>query len=378
MASIEPRRNGAGVVTSYRVVWRDLGAKRSQAVASLEQAQQWKAVLEAAGHDTARATEALLSGGMATPPLVDVAEQHLAGLTGAQPYTVRKYRDYLRLHLASLAPRPVATITEADVAAWIRDMQAKGMSPKSIRNVHAFLGAVMATAVRRGWREDSPCNARMLPRDAHTQDRATFLTLAEYGAIEERLPADERALFRFMLETGLRLGEATALQPGDFDLDGPVPLVRVSRAWKQGSTGGEGSWFLGPPKTRRSRRTVSLAPSTADLVRELVTTAEDAALVFITSRSTGHTPRHRAREKKWRAAVATARADRAIPAGRAPRIHDLRHTHASLMLAAGMPLHELSARLGHTSITTTVDVYGHLVPDAHARSAATASAVFGP
>lgn len=102
MASIEPRRNGAGVVTSYRVVWRDLGAKRSQAVASLEQAQQWKAVLEAAGHDTARATEALLSGGMATPPVVDVAEQHVAGLTGAQPYTVRKYRDYLRLHLASL------------------------------------------------------------------------------------------------------------------------------------------------------------------------------------------------------------------------------------------------------------------------------------
>ncbi|QCP08332.1 hypothetical protein FDF08_10390 [Micrococcus luteus] len=62
MASIEPRRNGDGVVTSYRVVWRDLGAKRSQAVASLEQAQQWKAVLEAAGHDTGACQLVCVSG----------------------------------------------------------------------------------------------------------------------------------------------------------------------------------------------------------------------------------------------------------------------------------------------------------------------------
>ena len=377
MASIETRRNAAGAVTSYRVVWRDGGGRRSQALPTLEQAQQWKAVLEAAGHDTVRATEALLSRGTTTPPLTEVAAQHLDTLTAVQPYTRRKYEGYLRLHLAELAPRPVATITEADVAAWIRRMQEKGSSPKTIRNSHSFLSAVMATAVRRGWREDSPCNSRMLPRDDHTRDRATFLTLAQFAAIEEHLPPEERPLFRFMLETGLRLSEATALYPEDVDLDGPVPLARVNRAWKQGSHGGEGGWFLGPPKSRRSRRTVSLAPTTVDGVRPLVEAAEPGTLVFVTGHGHGHTPKHRTREKKWRRAIARAHAAGTLPTTCRPRIHDLRHSHASLMLAAGMPLHELSARLGHASITTTVDVYGHLVPDAHARGAALAANVFG-
>lgn len=376
MASIETRRNAAGHITSYRVVWRDRGEKHTQTLTSLEQAEQWKAVLEAAQHDTDRATQALLSTGASAPPLAEVAETHLSRLTGVQPYTVKKYRSYLRLHLAELAPRPIATITEGDIAAWIRTMQAKNASVKTIRNVHAFLGSVMATAVRLGHREDSPCSTRMLPRDNHTEERATFLTLDQYRIIEARLPEIERPLFRFMLETGLRLGEATALRPEDFALDGAVPIVRVSRAWKQGEAGGEGSWFLAAPKTRRSRRTVSLAPSTVDLVRPAVESAEPSGLVFTTLRPPQYTPKHRSREKKWRGAVNAAVTAGDLPVGFRARIHDLRHTHASLMLAAGMTLHELAARLGHASITTTVDVYGHLVPDVHERAATTASAVF--
>lgn len=67
MASIETRRDADGVPTSWRVIWREAGQKRSQRVASLEQAQLWKAVLEAAGHDTDRAAAAL-SARASTPP----------------------------------------------------------------------------------------------------------------------------------------------------------------------------------------------------------------------------------------------------------------------------------------------------------------------
>jgi integrase len=55
---------------------------------------------------------------------------------------------------------------------------------------------------------------------------------------------------------------------------------------------------------------------------------------------------------------------------RRPRIHDIRHSHASMMIAGGMNLYELANRLGHESIITTTKTYGHLVPDAHFRAAA--------
>ena len=60
-----------------------------------------------------------------------------------------------------------------------------------------------------------------------------------------------------------------------------------------------------------------------------------------------------------------------------PRIHDLRHTHASTLLGAGVPIHIVQLRLGHESIKTTVDTYGHLLPDAQAMAASAASLAFG-
>lgn len=70
-----------------------------------------------------------------------------------------------------------------------------------------------------------------------------------------------------------------------------------------------------------------------------------------------------------RTANDTARCKEAgrLPIGKTPRIHDLRHTHASWLIAAGAPLPDVQARRGHENITTTVDTYGHLLPDAHIR-----------
>ena len=59
-----------------------------------------------------------------------------------------------------------------------------------------------------------------------------------------------------------------------------------------------------------------------------------------------------------------------------PRIHDLRHSHASILLGAGVPIHVVQVRLGHESIKTTVDTYGHLLPDAQAMAANAASVAF--
>ena len=366
MASIEERRNAAGKVTSYRVIWRDQGTKRTQTVRTRAQAEQWQAILEAAQHDTAKAEQALLVALSTAPTLAEVAEHHISRLTNAQPDTMHRYRRFVTGHLAGMAGLPVDKITEDDLVAWIRGMQQKGSSPKTIKNVHGFLHAVMATAVRRQLRPDNPCNGALLPRDTATEDKATFLTVPEFNRLMGHVDEHYHPVFGFLLSTGLRFSEMAALEPADVVLDARVPAVRVTKAWKHDRAAGR--WYVGPPKTRKGRRTVSIGPSTVDLIRPAVEAATPGTPVF--RMANGSVMRtHKVHEYVWQKAVKAANAGTS-PLGKVPRIHDLRHSHAALMIAAGMSLYELAIRLGHESIQTTADVYGHLVPDAHFRAAA--------
>lgn len=370
MASIEKRPRAAGGPPAYRVIWREGGKKKARTLPTLPQAEMWKSVLEAAQHDTAKAVAALQAKDSTSPPFVEVAEHHLARLINTQPYTLRKYRSYLRNHLADLQVIPVDRIVEDDLIAWIMEMREKGSSPKTIRNVHGFIHSVMDSAVRRRLRQDNPCNGRLLPSKINGGAEATtFLTVPEFESVIQHVEAERRTLFRLMFSTGLRLSEALALTPRDTMLDAATASVRISRAWKQGGAGG---WVIGAPKTKRGVRTVALPPSTVEILRPaLVGLKLDDYLFW-----GGEYPGPRQIQRIWTAAVEAAIAG-TPPLTKTPRIHDLRHSHASLMIAGGMNLFDLANRLGHESTSTTTEVYGHLVPDAHFKSAAIAETVYG-
>ena len=177
----------------------------------------------------------------------------------------------------------------------------------------------------------------------------------------QALPVRFQPLMAFLRGTGARFGEATALYGRDFHLDVEQPTVRIEKAWKRDEND---RFYIGPPKTKKSRRTVSLSPSLVAFVRPAVEAAGPTGLVFTTSY--GGPIRHSSFYEFWEGALTSlgygASGDR-------PRIHDMRHTHASLMLGAGMSPFELSRRLGHESIQTTIDRYSHLVPDAQFRAA---------
>lgn len=359
MATIEERKNAQGKITSYRVVWRAEGKKYQQSTSTLQGAQDWKKVIEAAGGDRERAEVAFLKSTSDTPPVAEIAELHIGRLISVQPYTVRTYQSYVRNHLGPLAALPVDKVDEDDMIDWIQWMVGKDSSVKTIKNVHAFLSAAFDTAVRRKYRPDNPANSRLLPKSDATKDATTFLTMAEFSNVEQHLRTESRPLFRFLISTGLRLGEALALQPSDIDLNGAVPAVRVTKAWKHGAGS---SYVIGTPKTRRGRRTVALAPSTVELIRPTVEACKRSDYVFVPARAE-QAPGYRQVQVDWKGAVKRSELTKT------PRIHDLRHSHASLMIAAGMNLFELATRLGHENIATTTEVYGHLVPDAHFRAA---------
>ena len=109
-------------------------------------------------------------------------------------------------------------MTYRHVAGWVRAMTEKGLSPKTIANVHGLLSAAMTTAVRLGYRADNPCVGVELPKSVATRDEMTVLTRDEFGLLLSKVSAHYQPLVLTLVATGLRWGEATALTAGDVDL----------------------------------------------------------------------------------------------------------------------------------------------------------------
>lgn len=361
MATIEARKNSAGKVTSFRVEWYDSGQRRRQTLATERDATKWKHLLEAVKHDTKAAETALLREISRSPSFEEVALGHIERLINVREYTIKRYRGYIRNHFAGIGHLPVDQVTEDDLIRWIKSMTKKGCSPKTVANVHGFIHASMNSAVRRRLRIDNPCNGRLLPKDDSTADVAMFLTMEQVNAIIDHADDWHKPMWRLLIGSGLRLGEATALTRTDFQLDAATPSVRIMKAYQEMEDG----WAVGPPKTKAARRTVALAPSTVEAIRARVESAPHGRPVFTISPTTTVFPQHRQWLDFWYEAIEAA--DIALD-GR-PRIHDIRHTHSSLLIAGGMNLFELASRLGHSSILTTTKTYGHLAPDVNWRAA---------
>lgn len=369
MANVETRKNAAGKITSYRVEWYDKGKRQRMSFKKEHAALQWKNLLEAVGEDTRKAETALLRKSSRSPIFEEVANGHIERLINVRPYTIKRYKGYIKNHFDGIAHLPVDQIGEDDLIRWIKMMQKKGKSAKTIANVHGFIHAAMNSAVRRGLRADNPCNGRLLPSDNATEDKAVFMTMDQMRQILVHINVWQRPMFELLIGSGLRLGEATALTPADFQLDAETPSVRITKSFQED---GAKNWEVGPPKTKKARRTVALAPSTVSAIRDRVESMPAGQRVFSIKPGTDIFPQHRQWLEHWHNAVDAAKASKVdkLVIERRPRIHDIRHSHASMMIAGGMNLYELANRLGHESIITTTKTYGHLVPDAHFRAAA--------
>jgi integrase len=241
-----------------------------------------------------------------------------------------------------LGPIPLASLTAEDVALWIQNLQANGNSGKTIQNKHGCLSAALNAAVPR-FIAINPAAGQRLPRTEHKE--MVFLTKEEYRLLHGCFSDHYQPFVEFLVASGVRFSEATALQPKDIDLD--AATVHIGRAWKR--IPGHG-YEIGPPKTNKSVRTIGVpchVLDTLDLSREwvFVNTARNPVRIY------GW------RENVWYPALAKAAAK---GLEKRPRIHDLRHTHVAWLIARGVPLPAIQYQLGHESVQTTIGVYGHL------------------
>lgn len=378
MAIIRERPKADGSIT-YAVLWRDAGTGKqtSYPCQSKPQAERFKRLIESNGNSLTAVETILEKTEIGGPTVAENLSKHVEMLTRAGPDQIKRYGAAIRNHFnGRLGKMPVAAVEHEDVVLWVRDMQAKTykgkpLSAKTIGNHHGLLSASMETAMRRKLRGDNPCKGVKLPQDESIREKMHFMTAAESWAVVAAHPVRYQPLMAFLRGTGARFGEATALLASDFRLDVQQPEVRIEKAWKRGA---DDRFYVGPPKTKKSRRTISLPPSLVTFIRPSVEAAAPDGLVFTTSY--GGPIRHSSFYEFWEAALDGLGYPKG--AGNRPRIHDMRHTHASLMLGGGLTPFELSRRLGHESIQTTVDRYSHLVPDAHFRAAELAERALEP
>jgi integrase len=273
---------------------------------------------------------------------------HIDHLTGVNPATRTQYRRYVANDIApsKIGPLPLSALTNHDVAAWLNSLTG---SAKTAANKHGFLAGALNAAVRAGHLSANPCDGNRLRRDAPSE--MVFLTHDEFALLHSCVGAHWQPLVEFLVASGARFGEATALKPGDIDL--AERTVRIQRGWRY--VPGDG-FQLGPPKTRRSIRTIDVAATT---LAKLDLTGE---WVFTNSGRGHYGDDDPVRGPNFHMNVWAPALDRAKDRGltKRPRPHDLRHTNASWLIQAGVPLTVIQRHLGHESIVTTSDRYGHL------------------
>ena len=270
-----------------------------------------------------------------------------------------------RVHISpALGKRKVAAVTTEDVERLASRMLARGSSPKTVRNVMTFLHSVFGLAVKKGWAPSNPVEDAARPKRRRAGDAdpdLQFLTPAELDRVSTRSRITRstrtrcgpvvRLVVLMAGTTGLRQSELLGLRWRDVDMR--AQRVRVRNAWVRYEHSGEGKSDL---STKRS------VPMTDRMARELqrwrlrTVYGDDEDLVF--AHPELGVPLDRTKvTRKFQAAC--------VDAGVRPiRFQDLRHTFATTLAAAGVPLRTIQEYLGHADLKTT-QIYAHYAPSSH-------------
>lgn len=412
MRTVEPLASGR-----FKVRFRHGGKSTSESFDTKREGADFAKWLDALGSqgalDRLYANEQIA----ARPTLNQVAADHIKHMEGAgDGHRLKSQRLWDR----TWGPRigsfhaTLEEITRDRLVAALDDLArngralGRGYSPKSLSNQRGLLYGVLERCVNQGYMTKNPGKKLKIPQvtvalhmdDEDDPAEMHFLTLSEFGVLYWAMSPHYRPFLRFLAGTGCRWGEAVVLRVRDVQLNG-VPAVNIRRALKWSP---DGNFTIGPPKTKKSRRTVTIGPEVVEDIRELVRGKSANDLVFTAPK--GKMISHRTfwsdhwRPAIWRAQqcdrhragdcrCGTAHPKRCTvhekpppPCGcegtltQTPRIHDLRHSHASWVLAK-FSITVVQVRLGHESIQTTVDTYGHLEPDVQVAAAKAANLNFG-
>jgi len=342
------RAPGDGTITrlpsgSFRARWRDKGGT--------EHGRTFPTRTEALDHLAAVRSDR--RRGVSTDPrsgrqrLETFWARYLAR-SDLRPATRAQYEVMGRRYiLPALGDHQLAAITRRDVADLLARLGAGGTGAPTIAAVHRILRAVLSEAVREEAIAANPASRVRAPTVEATARR--FLSADELESIAAAVEPRYRALVLLLGYGGLRFGEAAALRVKDLDL--LRRRVAVSKALVEV----RGEAMEGPTKTSRVRSVAIPERVSAELPSHIDAFAAGPDGRLFTSPEGGPLRGANFRRRVWFPAIAAASIEPP-----APRVHDLRHTAASLAIQGGAHPKAVQELLGHASIAVTFDVYAHL------------------
>jgi len=281
--------------------------------------------------------------------------------------TAVAYRSNLDKHfLPAFGNRPLGKILPSTIQEWVTTAVAGGLSPRSVKKYHVMLSSIFKRAVRDRVIAFNPCEETELPKIIARQTRT--ITPEEYRRILDAIPDRFKDLLVTDIQTGLRWGELIALRPRHVDflrrtITVQETIVEVS---KKHSPTGERMIVKAYPKNNKPR-VLGVRQDLLDLlaarIARLGLGRDD--LLFPSTETAGGNPlsRNTFRTRVWLPAIDKAQIDFPV------RPHDLRHAHASWLLAGGADLKGVMDRMGHAQIMTT-QKYLHALPDADQKNLA--------
>ncbi|MFG3019422.1 tyrosine-type recombinase/integrase [Streptomyces sp. NPDC048254] len=285
-----------------------------------------------------------------------------------KPTTFVRYGDYVRADLIPAFGRiALQDLRPRHITAWQEAELARGRGRTTVYRIGATLSSALGSAMRARLIADNPCRYAMTPRPAAQERICWNPTQAAAFLRHNRTHYGDQVadLFELLLGTGMRRGEALGLHWTDVHLPEKTLLVR----WNLTAVNNN-RLYLGHPKTKASRNWVSLSPRVAAALERQAALARAGqppgtpleGLVFCQLDGSPLRPQGILSELRRRSEELGL-----------PRIgvHDLRHTAATIMISSRVPLAVVSKTLRHSTLSTTVNLYGHLLPYA-ARDAVTA------
>ena len=275
--------------------------------------------------------------------------------------TLVAYRSNLDRHfLPAFGDKAMTKILPSAVQAWVTQAVEGGLSARSVKKYHVMLSSIFKRAVRDRIIAFNPCEETELPKIIARQSKA--ITPEQFRQLLNGIPDRFKDLVVTDIETGLRWGELIALRPRHVDflrrtITVEETIVEVSK--KHSPTGQR--MIVKPYPKNNKPRVIGVRQELLDILAARIARLDLGRndLLFPSTETAGGNPlsRNTFRTRIWLPAEAQAKIGFHI------RPHDLRHAHASWLLAGGADLKGVMDRMGHAQIMTT-QKYLHALPDA--------------
>jgi integrase len=345
MANITSYQTVAG--TRYRVRFRTPDHRQTdrRGFKTKRDAQAWAAELEV---DKRRGAYVAPAAGRMK--LSDFSREWLDSKHNLSPSTRARYRVIIETTLSPYGNVPIGDISRKLVRGWVAEWTTES-APATVHKTVGVLRQVLAMAVSDNRLVLNPVDGVELPAVMTVEQR--FLTLDQLHLLADAA-GDNRPLVYLLGTCGLRFGEVAELRWRDVDLENL--RLRIARS----VTLVDGAFVVGSPKNGKGRA-VSLPAFVAELLIQSRSASRDA-LVFPDSTG-GHMRGNNVRRRWWSQAVAAVELFPRKVGNTVVyefKLHELRHTAASLAIQAGANIKALQNMLGHESAGLTLDRYGHL------------------